>query len=124
MTRKRYPGKFEGCADQRLGEALFTSSLDGCNDELGDVDGFGWYGLIKTHKNTYIISTDSQGFFDYSTFSHTAGDKAWSRLADEYETYCDGANEEDYTYCSTDFMLDTEQFTENTQLGDWVELPV
>jgi hypothetical protein len=92
MTRKRYPGKFEGCADQRLEEALYNASLDGCDDDLGTEDGFGWFGLVKTHKNTYIVSTDSQGFFDYETFSHKAGDKAWSRLADEYEAYYDETN--------------------------------
>jgi hypothetical protein len=92
---KRYPGKFEGCADQRLGEALYNASLDGCDDEVGDVDGFGWYGLIKTHKNTYLLEIDGNGFVDYRRYSHKTGDKAWSRLANEYEAYCDETNEED-----------------------------
>jgi hypothetical protein len=86
---KRYPGKFEGCADQRLGEALYNVTLDGCNEDLGDVEGFGWYGLIKTHKNTYIVWEDSQGFFGYETFSHKDGAKEWARLEAEYAEYCE-----------------------------------
>ncbi len=40
-------GKFEGNADQDLAEYLYKQSLDGWNDEeIGDVEGFGWYGLL------------------------------------------------------------------------------
>jgi hypothetical protein len=106
---KRYPGKFEGCADQRLGEALFNASMDRCNDELGDVDGFGWYGLIKTHKNTYIISTDSQGFFDYECYSHKAGERKWTRLEKQYEAYEVREAQDAMGYDLTDDILDAEQ---------------
>jgi len=65
MTRKRYPGKFEGCADDRLAEVL--SGLD-CDDSCGDVNESGWYGLILHRNHGYIVSEDSRGFFDYEHF--------------------------------------------------------
>ena len=66
---KRYPGKFEGCIDQRLGKQLYQATLNNwCDDEFGDVsDGSGWHGLIyrETRKTSYAVHEDSQGFFDY-----------------------------------------------------------
>ena len=65
---KRYPGKFEGCGDQRLGEALFNAAGDGCDEEFGDVAySGGWHGLIyrPTRRTSYVVHEDTQGFFDY-----------------------------------------------------------
>ena len=66
MTRKRYPGKFEACDDDRLADVL--SGLD-CDEECGSVDELGWYGLILHRNHGYIVSEDSQGFFDYTRYS-------------------------------------------------------
>ena len=93
---KRYPGKFEGCADQRLGQALYNATMDGCNEDLGDIEGFGWYGLIKTHTTTYIVSEDGQGFFDYSAYDHETGKAMWDALEAEYETYSQEVEEDVY----------------------------
>jgi len=68
MTRKRYPGKFEGCADDRLAEVLYSISQDGCDEDCGDVSESGWYGLILHRGHGYIVSEDSQGFFNYEYF--------------------------------------------------------
>lgn len=90
MTKR--PGKFEGCSDQDLGETLHGITLDGgCDEELGDVQDFGWYGLIIGFDNGkgYIVSEDNQGFFDYEEFpTYAAAEKAWAGLEKEYETFC------------------------------------
>ena len=66
---KRYPGKFEGCLDQRLGERLYNVVGDGwCDEEFGEVAyGGGWHGLIYRPNRpiSYVIHEDSQGFFAY-----------------------------------------------------------
>ena len=68
MARKRYPGKFEGCADDRLAEVLYSISQDGCDEDCGDVNESGWYGLILHRNHGYIVSEDSQGFFSYDYY--------------------------------------------------------
>ena len=86
-------GKFEGNADQDLAEYLHKLSLDGCDEELGDVQNFGWYGLI-THvagigkMKSYIIHEDNYGFFDYTTYDTKASAlEAWGNLESEYEDF-------------------------------------
>ena len=90
MTRKRYPGKFEGCADDRLAEVLYSISQNGCDEDCGEVDFTGWYGLILHRNHGYIVSEDSQGFFDYEYFESKDEARAEyahieSAIADEYE---------------------------------------
>jgi hypothetical protein len=68
MVRKRYPGKFEGCDDDRLAEALYRASQDGCDADCGDVNEYGWYGLILHRDHGYIVSEDGQGFFCYERY--------------------------------------------------------
>ena len=88
MNKVRYPGKFEGCSDQELGENLYTLSLDGCDDELGDAESFGWYGLIKFDDGTwYIISEDNCGFFNYLNLAPINAQIEWDRLLKEEEEY-------------------------------------
>ena len=88
MTRKRYPGKFEACDDDRLADVL--SGLD-CDEECGSVDELGWYGLILHRNHGYIVEEDSNGFFTY-TFYETRGlaqseyDNISSSIAEEYES--------------------------------------
>jgi len=87
MTRKRYPGKFEGCADDRLAEVLYSISQDGCDDSCGEAEYFGWYGLILRRGHGYIVSEDSQGFFDYTCYSsRAAAQSAFDTIAaEEYQ---------------------------------------
>ena len=89
MARKRYPGKFEGCADDRLAEVLYQIAMDGCDSDCGDVSESGWYGLILHRGHGYIVSEDSQGFFTYDYYSmrglaQAEFDNIESSLAEEY----------------------------------------
>jgi hypothetical protein len=43
-TRYKYPGKYEG--GLALDEYIHSLSLDGADDEVGDVSTTGWYGLM------------------------------------------------------------------------------
>ncbi len=88
------PGKFEGNADQDLAEYLHKLSLDGWTDEeIGDVEGFGWYGLLtqvagRGKLKSYIIHEDSQGFFNYTTYdTQDLALTAWGNLESEYEDF-------------------------------------
>lgn len=81
-TQKRYPGKFEGCYSQWLGEVLSNTMP---NDETGDVTETGlWIGLIRGKRKTYLVSEDSQGFVDYAIFDTLAeAEVEFNRLAEE-----------------------------------------
>ena len=85
--RKRYPGKFEGCADDRLAEVLYSMSTNsGCDEECGNVDALGWFGLIIHRKHGYIVSEDSQGLFDYAEYeTWEEARKAWKKIVKEYD---------------------------------------
>ena len=77
------PGKFEGCGP--LGEKLYELSLDGCDDEYGDVDEDGWYGLLLNtgipEAPFAIISEDSQGFVNYGAYDTEKKARAdWERV--------------------------------------------
>ena len=94
MARKRCPGKFEACDDDRLAEVL--SGLD-CDQSCGDVQTTGWYGLILHRDHGYIVSEDSQGFFDYTRYSSKdAAQSAFDAIAaEEYQN--DEPQDEDIT---------------------------
>lgn len=99
------PGQFQACASLKLAEYLHGLSLDSSlADALGEVDGFGWYGLViydgsdeaeaAGATDCYVLNEDSQGFFTYETFdSGTDSDPRiasmdaraeWSRIEREY----------------------------------------
>jgi hypothetical protein len=86
-------GKFEGNTDEKLAEYLHQISLDGCDEELGDVQSFGWYGLLlqlsgKGKLKSYIIHEDEQGFFDYCTYNTQVQAKEdWANLEADYEEF-------------------------------------
>ena len=84
-----YPGKFEGNGSRRLAEALYNLTIDGLSTELGDVEGFGWYGLVaRKHGSSYIVHEDSQGFFDYTEYATDREAKAeWKALEKEYDKF-------------------------------------
>lgn len=55
-------GRYEGVADVRIAEALDDQALEGMiDDQWGSVDEGGWFGLA----GRFVLSVDSQGFFDY-----------------------------------------------------------
>lgn len=81
------PGKFEGCANQDLAERLYELE---CDDDLGDVADFGWYGLIKEFNGkAYIISEDNYGFMDYTEYELNEILPAWDKLQAEYSEFMD-----------------------------------
>ena len=81
MARKRYPGKFEACDDDRLAEVLHGIDT---NADCGDVQTTGWYGLVLHRNHGYIVSEDSQGFFCYEYFDTKAeAEKEYSRIESE-----------------------------------------
>ncbi len=79
------PGKFEGNSDQDLAERLHAVTLDGgCNEELGDVETFGWFGLILDFEGrSFVVSEDSQGFFDIDSEheDQASAQRAWGRIS-------------------------------------------
>lgn len=89
------PGKFEGCENEDIGKKLYEITLDGGPDaELGEVDGFGWYGLIADtgipEAPHVIVWEDNNGFFDYRAYeSEQEARERWEALEDEYREYCD-----------------------------------
>src|SRR5574338_726409 len=98
MTRPG-PGKFEGNASLEISEALYAIVQDGMqDDEIGDVESFGWHALITDFdpydedgnylwgaKPAYIVLEDNNGFFSYQEFDlNTQARRAWKMLTQEY----------------------------------------
>lgn len=84
------PGKFE--ASSEIGEKLHEISLDGCDEELGDVQDFGWYGLLIDSgcedAKFAIASEDSDGFVDFESFATEAkAREAWKKLVNKYDDF-------------------------------------
>lgn len=82
------PGKFESSGD--IGKKLYEMVGEGGqDDELGDVQDFGWYGLITDtgikDASHVIVHEDSQGFFDYTSYDTEREARAdWAKLESEY----------------------------------------
>ena len=88
MKETRYTGKFEGCESQSLGERLHEITLDGCCEELGDVQGFGWFAKVDLDGVFYVVSEDNNGFFDYASYPNEAErDDAWSLIEADYSNF-------------------------------------
>jgi hypothetical protein len=72
-------GKFNCRADERV----YRFTMDGCDEETGDVDTSRWYGLLRGKilglaKAGAIISCDSQGFVDVEYFDDAVNlEAAW-----------------------------------------------
>jgi hypothetical protein len=95
-TTNRHPGKFEACEDQDLGEALYQLVNDGgCDDELGDVQDFGWYGLVlpdDAGNAGYILFEDNNGFFEYQgPYTALEVNDLWRDLQAQYQEFIDGS---------------------------------
>lgn len=91
FDRYKFPGKFEGEAN--IAVRLYAMGPD---TELGDVEGFGWYGFFRDVDTadgimSFIVHEDSQGF--YSIESEGTLDEVeneWSTIEDEYEEFEEG----------------------------------
>ena len=103
---KKCIGKFEGNFNCNFGEALHQATLEGgTDDDLGDVEGFGWYGKMNLKDMNItedgepiagvIVSEDNSGFFDYTTYSSEKElDKAWNNIESEYEDFSKESEED------------------------------
>jgi hypothetical protein len=81
-------GKFESCGDSDLGEVLHGITLDGCCEDCGDAESFGWFAVVDHGGRFFIVSEDSQGFFDYREFGDlNERAKEWDRINTEWEEY-------------------------------------
>lgn len=82
-------GKFEACANSELGEKLYEMTMTGCDQELGEVDNFGWYGLLlDIDGKSYIVNEDNNGFFTYTEYDNSVSAQlAFSRLENDYEDF-------------------------------------
>jgi hypothetical protein len=100
--RRPGSGKFAGCADADVAEALYDMTLEGgANEEIGSVQELGWYGLlIDTGVQGVphaIVNEDSDGFFTYQEFqTEDAARRRWSRIESMYDEYDDADDDTDY----------------------------
>lgn len=81
------PGKFEGCGNYaKVAEYLYES----CDEELGDVEFFGWYGKfagkIKGRGPFFaVVSEDSNGFVDVTYYdTEQELENEWCNLQDQW----------------------------------------
>lgn len=91
------PGKFSNNVD----EWCYEQTMLGADDELGDVEGFGWYGLLKFETPVKVVedgnewsfsaaicSENSQGFFDVVTYDTAEeAESVWNEISAEYEAF-------------------------------------
>lgn len=83
-TEKPYPGKFEGNRSQALAEVVYNITLDGCCDDLGDVEGYGYYAFVRGKRYGFIVSEDSNGFISVDHDPLPEAEAKWSRLQADY----------------------------------------
>lgn len=112
---RRYgPGKF----DTMLDAYVYDLSLNGCDEETGESETTGWYGLlrgllidepflectltaaevdyVRAHAAGAIVSEDSQGFVHVEYFDTAiALDRAWQECVDATSTEDDESDEEE-----------------------------
>ena len=65
-NKKYGPGKFEACADARLGQILYGASLDWDIEDCSPYeDDQTFVGIIESKTRKYYVEEDSNGFFTY-----------------------------------------------------------
>lgn len=116
LTPYGSPGKFEG--GSAIDQVAHDVTLDGAAEELGEADGFGWYGKIEgaieatdEQIRNYdlsqddidylaavagaIVSEDSNGFVSVEWYTSRGNlERAWRRLEREYEKWSEEAEGE------------------------------
>jgi hypothetical protein len=89
--KKNNPGKFEGCDDQDIGERLHEITMDGCCEDIGDVESLGWFAKVDIDNRLFIVSEDSQGFFDYTEYAdEDERAEFWAGIEEDYAEYYKG----------------------------------
>jgi hypothetical protein len=86
-TLRPHPGKFEGNESQMLAEIVYNASMEGCCEELGEVDGFGFYAFVKGKRYGFIMSEDSQGFVSVYYYTLSEARQKWAAIEKEYEEW-------------------------------------
>jgi hypothetical protein len=87
-TEKRYPGKFEACESVKVAEVLSGILGNGFADlELGDVETFGYYALIRGKRYAFITEEDNFGFFTYVVGKPEDILKKWRLIEDKYDLF-------------------------------------
>ena len=94
-TQKSHPGKFESNASQLLAEAVYKASLDGGNEELGDVENFGYFTYVQGKRYHFILSEDSNGFVHVTYGNPEKMQAKWEKIEAAYEKYCEEVEEEE-----------------------------
>lgn len=86
------PGKFEGTDCQVVARALYDITMGKVQEaECGDTETTGWYGLIIGEvapdiSEAYIVDTDSNGCFSYTSYSReTTARQTWALIEAEVE---------------------------------------
>lgn len=122
----RRPGKFEGCPNQDVGETLHSIVGQGfTNEEIGDVNELGWYGLILdagedipelADSPHVIVNEDSNGFFTYEAFpSESYAMDRWATIQKEYKNFYSEDYPEKEDTPSIDLPM--ERYTERESKG-------
>ena len=80
--------------DSEITEKLYELSLDGTSEELGNVQDFGWYGLLLNtgieNAEYAILYEDSNGFvYSYIYQSENAIMEEWESLQIQERIYYD-----------------------------------
>ena len=105
VYEKLGPGKFS----DTVAEALYEMTMEGADEEVGDVQDFGWYGFLDfrdepieveedgevTKYYGAIVNEDNSGFFSHKLYTHI--DMAileWSDVMEEAAEFY-GEDEED-----------------------------
>lgn len=89
----RRPGKFEAVPEEylELAKKLYSDEI-GPDEEIGDVDDFGWYGLhLDGPASKYagqILHESPDGFVDIEVFVHRDMlDRRWRSLDHAYALF-------------------------------------
>ena len=85
-TLKPFPGKFEGNESQLMAQAVYSTSLNGANDEFGDCSEYGlWCGLIIGKRYGFIIDESDQGFVSVWYGSKEEAKEKFEFMKNEWE---------------------------------------
>ena len=99
------PGKFS----DNVEEWVYSQSQDGVDEELGDAQTYGWYGLMVLDKlvtvnqdgddwtfAAAILTEDSQGFVSVDYFDDEgSARKAWGAIQNDYSLWLSEAGTDD-----------------------------
>lgn len=86
-TLNRQPGKFEANRSHAVARVVYDISLDGCCDDFGEADGFGYYAFVVGKRYGFIMCEDSNGFVSVDYYPLAEARRRWEEIQDEYNDY-------------------------------------